>query len=52
MGVPLALIIEHAMRVHHITRFLSSVAYLAVTYFCTLSHKRKDFPKNLGLLNI
>jgi hypothetical protein len=33
--------IHHAKRMRHIV--LSSVAYLAVTYFSTLSHKRPDF---------
>jgi uncharacterized membrane protein YhaH (DUF805 family) len=38
-----ALGILHAMRKHHIT--LSSVACLAVSYFFTLSHKRRHVLK-------
>ena len=45
MFVPLTLIMGYAMRMCHMTGLLSSVAYLAVLYFCTLSHKWKDFLK-------
>jgi hypothetical protein len=36
-----AFVIQHAKRVHHIV--MSSVPYLAVPYFSTVSHKRHDF---------
>ena len=39
--VSVALVIQHAMRMSHI--LLSSVAFPAVQYFCTLSHNRHDF---------
>ena len=41
--VSVALFIQHAMYIRRI--MLSSVAYLAVPYFPTLSHKRQDFRK-------
>jgi len=39
--VSVALVIQHAMFMHHI--ILSSVAYLALPYFSKLSHKQRDF---------
>jgi hypothetical protein len=41
--VSVALIIQHAKRMRRI--ILSSVAYLGLTYFITLFHKRHDFQK-------
>jgi hypothetical protein len=41
--VCVALVIQHAKRMRPI--ILSCVAYLAVPYFSTLSHKRHDFRK-------
>ena len=41
--VSVALVIQHAKRMR--CSILSSVAFLAVTYFSTLSHKRQDFRK-------
>ena len=40
-----ALIIQHAKRMRFIA--LSSVAYLALLYFSTFSHKPDDFRKKL-----
>jgi hypothetical protein len=41
----LALVIQHAKRMRRI--ILSSVAFLALSYFSTLYHKRHDFRKNV-----
>jgi hypothetical protein len=38
--VSVALVIQQAVHMHHI---LSSLAYLALPYFSTFSHKRHDF---------
>ena len=43
--VSVALVIQHAMRTHRI--ILSSVAYPAVLYFFTLSHKSHDIRKKV-----
>ena len=43
MCVFVALVIQHAMRMHRI--IMSSVAYLPQQYFSTLSHKCCDFLK-------
>jgi hypothetical protein len=40
-----ALVIQHAMRMRRI--MLSSVACPALLYFSTLSHKQRDFRKNI-----
>jgi hypothetical protein len=40
-----ALDIQHAMRMRHIT--LSAVACPVIQEFCTLSHKRHKFRKNV-----
>jgi hypothetical protein len=42
--VSVAVVIQHANCTGHI--LLSSVAYLSVTYFSTLSHKRHGIQKN------
>jgi hypothetical protein len=41
--VTVALVIQHAKRMHHV--IFSSVASLVLQHFSTLSHKRHDFRK-------
>jgi hypothetical protein len=48
--VSVALLIKNATRMHRI--ILSSVAWLALSYFCTLSRKRHDFRKKLLSIKI
>ena len=45
LWLPVALPIQHAMRMRHIVRPL--VAPLAPSYFTILSHKRHDFRKKV-----
>jgi hypothetical protein len=45
MNVSVALVIQHAVRMHRIT--LSSVASSGVPYFSTLCHKHHDFSKQV-----
>jgi hypothetical protein len=48
--MPLALVTRHAKRMGH--NILSSVAYLVLTYFSTLSHEGQGFRKRLTELNM
>ena len=46
-GVSVALVIQHAISMHSITRILSFVAYLSVPKYSALSHKWHIFRKKL-----